>query len=146
MLVQEHIAHLLTPQVPPGWDEEMRNFFDSQRSEEGTLQTGLAATDSEENEGFEAADDADLSHKADEDEDDSEGEEAEDEQTPPSNGNIKKREVNYSSEYISRPSSTHNSFICMVSADRVLRSPMTESANRATLHLKNLLPRDHPLS
>jgi len=84
MLVQEHIAHVLTPQVPPGWDEEMGNFFGSQGSE-------LVAMDSEENEWFEGVDDTALSHKADEDEDDSEGEEVE--QTP-SNGNTKQREVN----------------------------------------------------
>ena len=80
MLVQEHIAHLLMPQVPPGWDEEMRNFFSSQRSEEGPLQAGLITTDSsEKSEGLDVIDDAALSYESDGDEDDSKEEKAEDE-------------------------------------------------------------------
>ncbi|KIM34998.1 hypothetical protein M413DRAFT_14802 [Hebeloma cylindrosporum] len=93
MLVQEHIAHLLIPQAPPGWDEEMRNFFDSQRSEEGgRITTGS----SEKNDDIVDDDDA-LSHDADRDD---EQEEAEDEQSSPRNGNITKREVNHSAETI----------------------------------------------
>ena len=96
MLVQEHIAHLLMPQVPPGWDDEMRNFFNSQRSEEGPLQTGLITTET--NEELDLVDEAAPSHEDDGDEDDSEEEETVDEQTPPSHGDFSEREVNHSSE------------------------------------------------
>jgi hypothetical protein len=134
------------PQVPSGWDEEMRNFFNSQRSEEGPLQAGLVTTDSsEKNEGLDVIDDAILSYQANGDEDDSEEEETEEEQSPPSSGNINKREVNLSSESILSPSLTHNSFMCMFSVDRVLRSPMTKPASGAPLHLENFFPRARPL-
>lgn len=76
MLVQEHIAHLLMPQVPPGWNDEMRNFFDSQRSEEGPLQAGFITTETNE---LDLIDETAPSHEADEDEADSEEEETVDE-------------------------------------------------------------------